>query len=237
MKPIEFQCQVKSFKMLTPTVFQTSFTTHQALSFKAGQFMSIVIPGAGPKGRDLRRAYSIASPPESPEVELCIKIVEEGPGTSFLKSLRPGDTFRAVAPYGDFVFEPKPNRNVCFIATGTGLAPFRAMALSQEFHTHLPPQSFCLLGVRTEDELIYQATFENIPGMKFIPAVSRPQGHWKGFQGRVTDYLRSLKNSEFPWKETEFYLCGNGGMITEVKSVLTEKGVSSESIHQEIYYK
>ena len=236
MKPIEFQCQVKSFKMLTPTVFQTSFETHQALSFKAGQFISIVIPGAGPKGRDLRRAYSIASPPEKSEIELCIKIVEEGPGTSFLRRLRPGDTFRGFAPYGDFVFEPKANRNVCFIATGTGLAPFRAMAFSQEFHSNLPPKSFCLLGVRTEDEVIYQDEFNQIPGMKFIPTVSRPQGQWNGYLGRVTDYLRALKETEFPWKETEFYLCGNGGMITEVKSILNEKGVDADAIHQEIYY-
>ena len=237
MKPTEFHCQVKSFKTLTPTVFQTTFETDKHLPFKAGQFISIVIPGAGPKGRDLRRAYSIASPPESPQIELCIKVVEGGPGTTFLNRLRAGDTFRGFAPYGDFVYEPKANRSVCFIATGTGLAPFRAMALSHEFKESSPKQSFCILGVRTEDELIYQDTFEQIPGMKFTPTVSQPKGQWSGFHGRVTDYLRSLKEGEFPWSETEFYLCGNGGMITEVKSILIEKGVSTESIHQEIYYK
>ena len=237
MKPTEFHCQVKSFKTLTPTVFQTTFETDKPLPFKAGQFISIVIPGAGPKGRDLRRAYSIASPPENPQIELCIKIVEGGPGTTYLNRLRPGDQFRGFAPYGDFVYEPKTGRNVCFIATGTGLAPFRAMALSEEFQMTLPQKSFCLLGVRTEDELIFQEEFEKIPGMKFVPTVSKPQGQWSGFVGRVTDYLRSLKDHEFPWSETEFYLCGNGGMITEVKSILTEKGVNTDSIHQEIYYK
>src|SRR3954452_11905707 len=98
MKAIEYLCTVKSFRMLTPTVFETTFETDQPLQFKAGQFASVIIPGAGPKGRDLRRAYSIASAPELKPIELCVKIVEEGPGTQYLYKLRPGDKFKVVAP-------------------------------------------------------------------------------------------------------------------------------------------
>ncbi len=236
MKPIEFQCLVKSFAMLTPTVFELSFEPNAPLPFAGGQFVSVIIPGAGPKGRDLRRAYSIASPPESPILELCVKLVEDGPGTQYLAKLRPGDTFRVVAPYGDFVYENKPGRGICFVATGTGIAPFRSIALSQEFNSQRPAQIHCLLGVRTEDELLYHEAFGNLPGMTFIPAISQPVGGWPGFRGRVTDYLRSL-GSDFNWLETEFYLCGHGGMIQELKTFLTEKGVDKDSIHQEIYYK
>src|SRR3954452_25092690 len=117
MKAIEYLCTVKSFRMLTPTVFETTFETDKPLQFAAGQFASIVIPGAGPKGRDLRRAYSIASAPEGRPIELCVKIVEEGPGTQYLYRLREGDAFRAIAPYGDFVYEPHSGRHACFIAT------------------------------------------------------------------------------------------------------------------------
>ncbi len=236
MKPIEFQCHVKSFKKLTPTVFETAFETHQPLPFDAGQFISVIIPGAGPNGRDLRRAYSIASPPEGKEIELCVKIVEDGPGTQYLYRLRPGDQMKAMAPYGTFVFEDKPGRNICFVATGTGIAPFRSMALSQKFHDNPPARGYCLLGVRTEDEILYSDTFGAIPNMKFVAAVSQAGSGWNGFRGRVTDYLRTV-GSDFSWLETEFYLCGHGGMINEVKALLLEKGVSKESVHQEIYYK
>ncbi len=236
MKPTEFQCQIKSFKQLTPTVFETAFEAHQPLPFNAGQFVSVIIPGAGPSGRDLRRAYSIASPPEAQSIELCVKVVEDGPGTQYLYSLRPGDQLRAMAPYGTFVYEHKPGRNICFVATGTGIAPFRSMALSQNFQQNPPARGFCLLGVRTEDEILYAETFGSIPNMEFIPAVSRATENWKGFRGRVTDYLRGLDGS-FPWLETEFYLCGHGGMINEIKTLLLERGVQKHSIHQEIYYK
>jgi len=236
MKASEYLCKVKTFRMLTPTVFETTFETDPSLSFAAGQFASVIIPGAGPKGRDLRRAYSIASCPETYPVELCIKIVEDGPGTQYLYKLRPGDTFRVMAPYGDFVYEPKSDRHACFISTGTGIAPFRSMVTSKHYQASPPIHAYCLLGVRTEDELLYDDTFENLPGLKFVRAVSQPSNTWKGFKGRVTDYLRTLRD-DFPWRNTEYYLCGNGGMINEVKAFLAEKGVEKDSMHQEIYYK
>lgn len=237
MKAIELIGTVKSFRMLTPTVFETTFETDKPLEFSAGQFVSIIIPGAGPKGRDLRRAYSIASAPETRPIELCVKLVEEGPGTNYLYQLRPGDTFKMMAPYGDFVYEAKPNRNACFISTGTGIAPFRAMLTSKFYQDHPAAQALCLLGVRTEDELLYLDTFKEFPHIEFVAAVSQPQTTWTGFKGRVTDYLRSLETKNYPWLETEYYLCGNGAMIQEVKAFLQEKGVNKDSIHQEIYYK
>lgn len=233
MAASEFVCKVTGFSMLTPTVFELAFETDKPLQFEAGQFISVVVPGAGPKGRDLRRAYSIASSPEMPSVELCIKLVEEGPGTNFLYKLRPGDTFRGFAPYGDFTYEPRPGRHCMFIATGTGVAPFRAMALSKAFKDQPPVSTTMLIGVRGEEELLYGDIEKD--GVKYVPVVSQPQGEWNGFKGRVTDYLRSL-GADYPWTQTEFYLCGNGAMITEVKEILASKGVDKDSIHQEKYY-
>jgi ferredoxin-NADP reductase len=167
-----------------------------------------------------------------------VKLVEGGPGTNFLIKLRPGDRFRAFATYGDFTFEPKAGRAACFIATGTGIAPFRSMVFSKAFRENPPTQSFCLLGVREEEEVIYTEEFTTVENLTWVAAVSRPNagGAWKGFKGRVTDWLRA-QGPEFPWKETEFYLCGNGGMIDETKALLAERGVEKTSIHQEIYYK
>jgi ferredoxin-NADP reductase len=234
MPATEFLCTIRSFRMLTPTVFETTFETDKAFEFQAGQFISIVVPGAGPKGRDLRRAYSIASSPSVRPVELCVKLVEEGPGTNYLYGLRPGDTFRGFAPYGDFVYEPKEGRHACFIATGTGIAPFKAMMDSEHYLSSPPKSAVCLLGVRTEDELLYLPEMEKVPGLTWVPAVSQPVGAWDGYKGRVTDYLRA--QADFPWLETEYYLCGNGAMIAEIKTLLAEKGVQKDAIHQEKYY-
>ncbi|MCM2322614.1 MAG: FAD-dependent oxidoreductase [Oligoflexia bacterium] len=235
MTAAEYSCKVISSRMLTPTVFELAFETERPLALQAGQFLSVVIPGAGPKGRDLRRAYSIASPPEARPIELCVKLVEEGPGTNYLRERRPGETFRGFAPYGDFVYDSEPHRKVAFIATGTGIAPFRAMVLSHAYQAAPPASHLCILGVRTEDELLYDETFSRQPRIRWVPAISQPRGEWEGFRGRVTDYLRSHA-AEIDWGGTDFYLCGNGQMITEVKALLLEKGVAKEAIRQEKYY-
>jgi ferredoxin-NADP reductase len=238
MKAIEYHCTIKSFEMLTPTVFQTEFETHPSLSFKAGQFISIIIPGAGPKGRDLRRAYSIASSPESKIIQLCVRLVDEGPGTNFLHKLKPGDQLKGWAPYGNFIYKTPSEKHACFISTGTGISPFRSILESNHYKENPPLSAHLLHGVRTEDELLYSTIFSNLPKTTFVQAVSQPSPQWSGYKGRVTDYLRELKLvNNFDWISTEYYLCGNGAMINEVKTLLLEKGVPKGSIHLEVYYK
>lgn len=236
MAAVEHVCTVRSNRLLTPTVFELAFETDQPIRYRAGQFISIVIPGAGPKGRDLRRAYSIASAPQHGTAELCIKIVEGGSGTGYLQRLKPGDVFRGFAPYGDFVFDPKPGRHACFVATGTGISPFRSILTSEEYQARLPARTTCLLGVREEVEILYDHELAALPFLKWVPAVSRPSPAWKGFKGRVTDYLRSL-GEDFPWLETEYFLCGSSVMIEEAKKILAEKRVPRERVHQEVYYR
>ncbi len=225
---------------LTPTVFELVFTGSEPLEFRAGQFISVIVPGAGPNGRDLRRAYSIASRPEEPNIELCIKLVEGGPGTNYLNGLKPGDSFRGLAPYGDFVYKPKPGRDVCWISTGTGIAPFRSMMDSKLFQEQRPSKTICFFGVRTVDEMLYAEEFrEKLGASNFISYISQAKPDEKlppGLnRGRITDGLRALGDA-FPWTTTDFYMCGNGAMITEVTQILQERGVQKDAIHKEKYY-
>lgn len=240
MKAQNLLCKVKEFKMLTPTVFQIDFETEPAFEFKAGQFISIVIPNAGPGGRDLRRAYSIASHPqlakEKSRAQICVKLVEDGPGTNYLYKLRPGDTFKGTAPFGDFVHHSKPNRDVCFIATGTGISPFRSIIHSAEFKATPPQKTWLLFGARHEDELLYDDEMRAEKSVHWAPAISRPTPKWTGFKGRVTDYLKTIE-SQVRWLETDFYLCGGEAMINEVKTMLVARGVQKDSVHLEVYYK
>lgn len=241
----EYLCKVKSFRMLTRSVFELKFETNRPLDFIGGQFISVVIPGAGPQGRDLRRAYSIASSPEINPIELCIKLVPSGPGTTYLSHLRnKDDQFKIFAPYGDFVYKTLPQRHACFIATGTGVAPFRSMVFSKAFRSAPPLSAHCLFGVRDEEELLYMDDFAKESStnplfnqiFRWLPTLSRPSSNWKGLQGRVTDLLKNM-DSGFAWLETDYYLCGNGAMIDEVKAFLLAKGIPKAAIHQEIYFK
>ncbi len=231
----------------THDVFELTFACPQT-PFKAGQFISIIIPGAGPNGRDLRRAYSIASPPQMPNAfELSIKLVEGGPGTNYLNKLVVGDEIRGQFPMGDFVLAHPETAPALFIGTGTGIAPHRSMVLSPEHNWGKAPIGF-LLGVRAEEDILYPELFgadrpaalRNQPHVKIC--VSRPKdpGQWAtnkdGFTGRVTDYLRKM--DDWAWTDGHYYLCGSGAMIQEVIDWLTTtKGVDKTHIHKEAYFK
>ncbi len=201
---------------LTRDVFETKLSRPDDFQFQAGQYLSIVIPGAGPGGRNLRRAYSIASSPEAREIELCWKIVEDGPGTTYLNTLHPGDEMDAQAPFGDFCLEHDQSLPAMFIGTGTGLAPLRSMVLSDEWRSKAPV-SF-LLGVRAEQDILYPelfddrrpSCFQNQEHVKIC--LSRPSDGWHGFKGRVTDYIRSMKDWDFA--KTHSYMCGSGAMLS-----------------------
>ena len=224
-------------KQLTNDVIELHFESSPPFHFEPGQFFSIIVPGRGPGGRDLRRAYSIASHPENHLMELCVKVVEGGPGTQYLNNLKIGDVVKGMAPYGDFIFKTHHAKHVIFIATGTGIAPFRSMISSQVYKEHTPLSTTMLFGARDTGDLIYTQDFvEKLGADRMVQALSRPAGEWKGMKGRVTDWLRQNED-KIDWLETEFYLCGNGAMIDEVKLILGAHHVGKPSIHQEVYYK
>jgi ferredoxin-NADP reductase len=233
----EFQCRVLEVKWLSPTIFSLRFEPSIKISYQPGQFLSIVVPPPAEDldGRRVRRIYSFASPGKGQVHELCVQKVPGGLGSCFLAGLKPGDEFRASAPYGDFIFETQPHRNACFIATGSGIAPFRSMVLSDRFQKNPPAAALILFGARTEQEILYPGLFEKA-GIEVVHALTAPSAAWNGFKGRVTDFLKALPE-DWAWKETDFYLCGNGFMVQEVQRHLEMvRHVSTHAIHQEAYF-
>ncbi|MEW6055327.1 MAG: FAD-dependent oxidoreductase [Bdellovibrionota bacterium] len=231
-----FRCQVVEKRWITPVVIYLRFTSAKKMNYYPGQFLSLCVPG-GDARKPVRRPYTFAGAPDlaiKNGYELCIKYQKGGRGSEYVASLQPGDVFEATAPYGDFVYETKPERSVCFISTGTGIAPFRSMVLSRQFEENPPKQALCLYGARSEQDILFPKDFESM-GVKTVYALSRADDAWTGFRGRVTDYLRSI-SSDWNWDSTDFYLCGNGEMIAEVKRILHVHNVPEKAIHKEAFF-
>jgi ferredoxin-NADP reductase len=229
----EYRCRLIEKTWVTPTVMRIRFEPGKGFSYEPGQFLSLIVPREGQS--PVRRAYSFASPGREQGYELCVKHVEGGLGSGYLARLSVGDCFRASAPYGHFLYETPPTRSACFISTGTGLAPLRSMVTSERFLENRPERAIMLFGARTEDEIIYPGFFESL-GIEEIDAISAPGKEFGGFKGRVTDYLRSLPR-DWGWHSTDFYICGNGAMVTEVCKILRDgNGVPEANIHKEVYF-
>lgn len=241
MPSTKVKCRVIAKRWLTPTVMGLEFEPSKKFRFEGGQFLSIYVPDEK-GGKPLRRAYSFAShaahaPKGERPYQLCIKVLIGGPGSQYLATLEIGEAFDATAPYGDFLYESEEGRRICMIATGSGIAPFRAMALSEPFHKTPPSEAFLIFGARTADEILYPRFFES-HGFNVFHAIStlpREQTNENLMPGRVTDCLRNLP-ADWGWQQTDFYLCGSGEMVQDVRRLLLSRGVPAENIRQEVYF-
>ncbi|MEK6810447.1 MAG: FAD-dependent oxidoreductase, partial [Candidatus Thermoplasmatota archaeon] len=142
---------VKEVFDITPTYPETyviRFTFEnlpQVFDYQPGQFISVF---AEKDGKSISRPYSVASPPESKEhMELAIKVVEGGFMSNYLHRVAPGTKLRVIGPLGRFILLEPPERDIMFVATGTGVAPFVAM-LGHIFSMNYDVELHLVFGVR-----------------------------------------------------------------------------------------
>ncbi|MBS0181456.1 MAG: hypothetical protein JSS39_03590 [Nitrospira sp.] len=230
------QAKVSRIRDLTHNVRELELILCEpaAISFKAGQFISFDIPKEG-YPYPVTRPYSIASPSStSDRVLLLFNLVPGGPGSTYLFSLREGDPVRFKGPAGSFTLREDPTKQMLFVATGTGIAPFRSMILSYLERDGTRPLML-FWGVRSERDLYYQDEFKDLadryPHFSFVMTLSQPGSEWTGGRGRVSSLVQERVTSV---RDLAVYLCGNGNMIKDVTSYIQAKGLCP--IYREKYY-
>ncbi|MCS6295070.1 MAG: hypothetical protein H8K09_02425 [Nitrospira sp.] len=205
-----------------------------SLSFKAGQFVSFEVPKEG-QPRPVTRPYSIASPPgQRDRILLVLNLVQGGPGSEYLFSLREGSRTSFKGPAGAFYLRDDGARDLLFVATGTGIAPLRSMILAQlQREPNRPVTLFW--GLRSQQDLYWQDEWAALAAihsnLTVVTTLSRPEPGWQGPTGRVTtlvdERVRSVAN-------LAVYLCGGSGMIKDVTARINAKGLCP--VYREKYY-
>jgi ferredoxin-NADP reductase len=203
----------------------------EGLSFKPGQFVSFQHVLGGKK---ITRPYSIASLPNGNRFELCLNLVHEGIFSPYLFSLKPGDTLEMPAPLGFFTIR-NPDRETLFIATGTGIAPFRSMAPDYLAHPQ-SKQLTLLFGVRHERTIYYRDDFDALarqyPAFRFWPTLSRQEPSWNGRTGHVQTHLLEAIGDR---RDLDIFICGLKAMVDDVRAILKELGFDRKQIIFEKY--
>jgi ferredoxin-NADP reductase len=210
--------------------FEFEITDRNEFQFTPGQFVSIKEDVAG---KEITRAYSIASPPDGNRFALCLNRVPEGLVSPLLFAMQVGEQVEVEEPLGYFTLR-HPDRPAAFIATGTGIAPFRSMLLSA-----LPKGApiTLLFGCRYAHGLLYSDEFETLAQrhahFQFIPTVTRPDEAWQGRVGRVQAHLdAALAGID---TKPDVYICGLKEMVDEVRALLKQKGFDRKQIIYEKY--
>ncbi len=219
------------------TLFSFKTTRDPGLRFENGQFVMI---GLEVDGIPLTRAYSIASPNYEEHLEFFSIKVPNGPLTSRLQHLKVGDDLLvSKKPTGTLVtHDLKPGKNLYFLSTGTGLAPF--MSLIQDIEVYDRFEKVVLIhGVRHVNELAYADFIEKeLPNNEFFgeevrnkliyyPTVTRDPFR---NQGRLTDLINSGKLFEdiglppLDPANDKAMICGSPQMLKDTEELLDSRG-------------
>ena len=209
--------------------------TPSEFTFKAGQFVMLHVPQG--EAKPVLRAYSIASTEKVKNgFRLLFKFVENGVASTFVWKLQGGELLNFTGPFGKVFFQEPPTEQIVFLNTGTGLSQHICYLYSKmEQYPNL--QYRMLFGVRTEKDMYCKEELDvlskELPNFKYEFVLSRPSDSWTGKKGYIQNFLPEFDYKNIP---TTFYMCGNGGMIKEVKHQLIEiDGIDKTRIWAEAF--
>jgi Na+-transporting NADH:ubiquinone oxidoreductase subunit F len=198
-------------------------------------------------GIEVSRAYSMANhPAETGIIILNIRIALPPAGnagappgivSSWLFSLKSGDSVVVRGPYGNFAVEPS-ERELVYIGGGAGMAPLRAQILDLLETQKSTRKISYWYGARSRRELYYDDVFDRLQreheNFHWYPALSEAEKSdaWDGLVGYIHQVALDNYLARHPAPETcEYYLCGPPLMVQSVLSMLDELGVAKENIY------
>ncbi len=237
----------------TDRLFSFRCTRPASLRFRSGEFVMIGL--MGDNGKPLLRAYSIASPSWDEELEFYSIKVQDGPLTSKLQHIQPGDQIiLRPKPVGTLVHDALlPGKRIWFFATGTGFAPFASLLRDPQTYTDYDEVIIThtcrevgelqygkeLIDSIRQDELLAELIGEGFADkLRYYPTTTREESPK---MGRITDLMRSgevfkdLGVAPLNPETDRAMVCGNLAFNLEIKDMLEdyglEEGANSKPAH------
>ena len=229
----------------TDRLFSFRCTRGENFRFVAGQFAMI---GLMVDGKPLVRAYSMVSAPWEAELEFLSIKVQDGPLTSRLQHVKPGDTVLiGRKATGTLLTENLlPGRTLWLLSTGTGIAPFMSLIREPEVYDRFE-RVVLAHTVREAKELAYRDLISReLPNHEFLgelvgdkllyyPSLTREPF---STQGRITTLIESgrifadLGLPPLSPEADRVMLCGSENMNADVSSMLEQRGFVEGSNHE-----
>ena len=209
-------------------------------AFTAGQYITLK---TNINGEDIRRDYSICASPNSGELKVAVKAVENGIFSNYANTqLEAGNTLEVSAPQGRFKFEPDANktRHIAAFVAGSGITP--VLSIAKSVLEDEPNSEFVLVyGNKNVAETMFlnqllelHHTYKDRFHIQFLYSQSEEENAIFGRIEESTVHLivkNKFKHASFD----AFYLCGPEGMINTVTDVLKSNDIPEDKIHFELF--
>lgn len=232
----DFQARVLRVETLTPTIKAFHLALDTPITFQAGQYVQVRMPGL-----EGTRAFSIANAPDAQgqatEIELNVRLVPGGAGTTWMhENLKEGDSLPISGPYGRFFVRRSAGLPMLFMAGGSGLSSPLSMIL-ELLESGCDAPITLVYGQRSRDELYYDARLrelaERYPNFEYVPSLSdEPEGSdWQGARGHVHEAAKARLGGDFSGRKA--YLCGPPVMIEACIATLMQGRLFERDIYTE----
>lgn len=222
--------RIDSLKRLADDVLEVALRIPPAseFDFLPGQYVDVL----GPSG--LRRSYSVANSPRSDgRIYLHIRAVAGGAMSDYwFNAANENDLLRFEGPLGTFCLRDTSATNLVLLATGTGIAPAKAIleGLQAESGSRGFERIFLYWGGRHLPDLYWTPEFSDLP-LTFIPVLSRELS-WSGRTGYVQN--AAVKDIG-DFADAVVYACGSDVMIQAARASLTAVGLSSKRFYSDAF--
>ncbi len=198
--------------------FALTCTRPEGFHFLAGQYVSLGLPG-------VEREYTITSPPDAQELRFLVKRVVGGRMSEVLAGMAMGEQLAMARPKGYLTYRPT-RREVVFVGTGVGIAPYVAMAAAGV-------RGFTLIqGARLASGLLYRRELMAAAG-RYVACLSGKDEDLTA-AGAFPGYVTAWVEANLPPGTYDFYLCGSRAMIHDMTHLL-DRSFADAVIYSEAY--
>ena len=196
---------------------------NHGVSFVPGQVAVLQVEGEAPA------YFAFASAPEDPELEVLVK--QKIGASNVIFDMKAGERIQLLDVTGHgFALNDHQNKDLVFVAMGTGVAPLRSALRHVLKRKANFGQLVVLYGARTPDDFCYRDETQDWEdaGVELRQVISRPDGHdWSG----PTGYVQSLLDHVLPSLHSPIALiCGSAEMIGQTRDRLEKMGFAANEI-------
>lgn len=225
-------CRIDSITLLDPTVIRVvlRLPPNAGFNYLPGQYVDVLGPGG------VRRSYSIASTPGelAGKIELIIRYYPGGVMSKYwFSNAKVNDLLRLDGPQGTFFLRDIYDTDVIFLATGTGIAPVKAMVsqLVQTGEISKLRSVSIYFGCRTQSEMFFDESSWFPQGATFWPVYSR-----EAVSDREPGYIQDqVAINKMIGPNTRVYACGSNAMISDAKKLLFELGLNEKNFYSDAF--
>ena len=223
-------CRIDNLQLLSDDILEVVLRTPPAsrLEYLPGQYVDMI-------GKDgLRRSYSVANAGrEDGKITLQIRKVKQGEMSQYwFEEAKPNDLLRMEGPLGTFCLRKSRASQLILLATGTGIAPLKAILeqLSTTPTANTYSHIYLYWGGRTLQDIYWRPVFESLP-LTFAPVLSRSP-EWNGRKGYIQ---QAVLEDEHDLRDAVVYACGSETMIQSAYEQLVAAGLNSKHFYSDAF--